>query len=698
MLFSLALSAKNNIIHSDDRLIETHLNNHLKFLFFISTFYTYIMLFFIGDCVDTSIKNIRFNNLLYFFGVEIFGKMWQSCKKKRVQMDFEPPIYTLKNVFLSFGSNPLFSDVDLHLTKGSKSCLIGRNGSGKSTLLKIIAGLIEPDGGEIFIQPGIKISYMSQESDFKSFSTLRDIVISGLGTQTANEEYKADILIKEFGILQNQNPKTASGGELKKAALAKALISEPDILLLDEPTNHLDIVTIEKLEEIINRFAGAVIVISHDKAFLNNISTSTIWLDRGTLRQNDKGFSCFETWQEQIIDQEIIAQKFLNKRIEEETRWLHKGVTARRKRNMGRLRRLQQLRTERKEQIKQLGSVNLEIDKGSIQSKMIIEAKHISKAFGERKIIDDFSIRVLRGNKIGIVGPNGVGKSTLIKLLTKRMEPDSGTVRLAKNLQEAYFDQNRMTLDTSKTLWKTLCPEGDYINVRGTPRHVVSYLKDFLFTSDQINTPVSVLSGGEKNRLILAAALAQPSNFLVLDEPTNDLDMDTLDLLQEVLSDYEGTVLIVSHDRDFLDKVTTSLLYMTGDGKIGEYVDSYSDLLKEQKQNTKKSLKTTVKSPIRDQSSDMRQNSRDGTSSAPTKRKLSFKQVHQLKTLPGEIEALEKDIQILEKRIEDPDFYQKDAAAFHDTVNKLAQKREILDRLENTWLELEILQEEINNQ
>lgn len=613
-------------------------------------------------------------------------------------MDFEPPIYTLKNVFLSFGSNPLFTNVDLHLNKGSKSCLIGRNGSGKSTLLKIIAGLIEPDGGEIFIQPGTKIAYMPQESDFKSFSTLRDIVISGLGTQTPNEEYKADILIKEFGILQNQNPKTASGGELKKAALAKALISEPDILLLDEPTNHLDIVTIEKLEEIINRFAGAVIVISHDKAFLNNISTSTIWLDRGTLRQNDKGFSCFETWQEQIIDQEIIAQKFLNKRIEEETRWLHKGVTARRKRNMGRLRRLQQLRTERKEQIKQPGSVNLEIDKGLIQSKMIIEAKHISKAFGERKIIDDFSIRVLRGNKIGIVGPNGVGKSTLIKLLTKRIEPDSGTVRLAKNLQEAYFDQNRMTLDTSKTLWKTLCPEGDYINVRGTPRHVVSYLKDFLFTSDQINTPVSVLSGGEKNRLILAAALAQPSNFLVLDEPTNDLDMDTLDLLQEVLSDYEGTVLIVSHDRDFLDKITTSLLYMTGDGKIGEYVGCYSDLLKEQKQNTKKSLKTAVKSPIRDQSSDMRRNSHDGIPPAPAKRKLSFKQAHQLKTLPSEIEALEKDIQILEKRIEDPDFYQKDAAAFHDTVNKLAQKREILDRLENTWLELEILQEEINNQ
>lgn len=615
-------------------------------------------------------------------------------------MDKEPPIYTLKNVYLSFGSNPLFREVDLHLSRGSKYCLIGRNGSGKSTLLKVIAGIFDPDGGEIFIQPGTKISYMPQESDFESFSSLRDIVISGLGMHKGDEEYKADILINELDIRQDQSPQMASGGELKKAALAKALVGEPDILLLDEPTNHLDIVTIEKLEEIINRFTGAVIVISHDKAFLNNISTSTIWLDRSTLRQNDKGFSYFETWQEQIIDQEIIAQKFLNKRIEEETRWLHKGVTARRKRNMGRLRRLQQLRMERKEQIKQLGTVNLEIDKGTIQSKMIVEAKHITKAFGQRNIVDDFSIRILRGNKIGIVGPNGAGKSTLIKLLTKRLEPDSGTVRLAKNLQEAYFDQNRITLDTSKTLWKTLCPEGDYINVRGTPRHVVSYLKDFLFTSDQINTPVSVLSGGEKNRLILAVALAMPSNFLVLDEPTNDLDMDTLDLLQEALDEYQGTILIVSHDRDFLDKVTTSLLYMKGDGKINEYVGSYSDLLKEQKQiDAKKSSKTVIKSSIHPHLPESNQSGKNkgiSNTSSAQKRKLSFKQVHQLKMLPGEIEALEKEIQTMEKRIEDPEFYQKDAAAFNDTVNKLAQKRETLEQLENTWLELEILQEEIN--
>lgn len=616
-------------------------------------------------------------------------------------MEYEPPIYTLKNIFLSFGSNPLFSDVDLHLTRGSKSCLIGRNGSGKSTLLKVIAGLIEPDGGEIFIQPGTKISYMPQESDFRSFASLRDIVVAGLGSHKADEEYKADILIKEFDIRQEQSPQNASGGELKKAALAQALISEPDILLLDEPTNHLDIVTIEKLEEIINRFAGAVIVISHDKAFLNNISTSTIWLDRGTLRQNDKGFANFEAWQEQIIEQEIIAQKFLNKRIEEETRWLHKGVTARRKRNMGRLRRLQQLRAERKEQIKQQGSVNLEIDKGSIQSKMIIEAKHISKAFNDRPIVDDFSIRILRGNKIGIVGPNGAGKSTLIKLLTKRLEPDGGSVRLAKNLEEAYFDQNRLTLDTSKTLWKTLCPEGDYINVRGTPRHVVSYLKNFLFTSDQINTPVSVLSGGEKNKLILAVALAKPSNFLVLDEPTNDLDMDTLDLLQEVLSDYEGTILIVSHDRDFLDKVTTSLLYMKGDGKISEYVGSYSDLLKEQKQTAtlKKTSKPTGKATSRTQTVAPSQGNtgvKPANSRAPVKRKLSFKQVHQLKTLPGEIEALEKEIRQMEIRLNDTDFYQKDPTAFHETVSELTKKRAALEEMENTWLELEILQEEIN--
>lgn len=600
-------------------------------------------------------------------------------------MDVIAPIYTIKDAHLSFGLHPLFTGLDLFIKRGDKTCLIGRNGSGKSTLLKVIAGMIEPDRAEIFIQPGIKISYMPQESDFSGYTSLKEVILSGLDSGQTADTYKADILIQQLDIDADQDPSKASGGERKKASLARALIGDPDILLLDEPTNHLDIETIEKLEEIINTFAGAVIIISHDRSFLNHISTSTIWLDRGVLRANDKGYAYFEEWQEQIINQEIIEQKNLAKRIEEETQWLHKGVTARRKRNMGRLRRLQQLRLERKEQIKQIGSINLEIDKGSIQSKMIVEAKHVSKVFGDRELVKDFSIRILRGNKIGIVGPNGAGKTTLIKLMTKRLDPDSGSVRIAKNLEEAYFDQNRITLDTSKTLWKTLCPEGGHIFVRGAYRHVVSYLKDFLFTSAQANTPVSALSGGEKNRLMLAVALAKPSNFLVLDEPTNDLDMDTLDLLQEALDEYQGTILIVSHDRDFLDKVATSLLYMKGDGTITEFVGTYTDLLTQQKNKStaqkKEKIITKEKSP--------------SSCPAPKKLKLSFQQMHLLKTLPNDIAKLEKEIYALEQDINDPAFYEKHVTDFNQILTLLAQKRASLEQMENTWLELELLQEEI---
>ena len=475
-------------------------------------------------------------------------------------MSVEPPIYALKSVSLSFGTNQLFSDVNLYINRGDKISLIGRNGSGKSTLLKVISGVQEPDSGEIFIQPGIKIAYMPQEPDFSGFTTLRDVILSGLSDKTQN--YKADKLIQLFNINADISPLTASGGEKRKAALAKTLIGDPDILLLDEPTNHLDITTIEILENVIKNFLGAVVVISHDRMFLSNISQTTFWLDRGILRRNNKGFKFFEEWQDQVIEQEIIEQKNLNKKLEEETEWLHKGVTARRRRNQGRLRRLQQLRLERKEQIKQIGNINLNVEEGDYRSKLVIEAKNISKSFGEHLIVKDFSTRIIKGNKIGIAGPNGAGKTTLIKLLTKRLEPDSGFVRIGKNLQEAYFDQNRLSLDPKKTLWQTLCDKGDHILVHGQYRHVIAYLKDFLFRPDQAHCPVSALSGGEKNRLMLAVALAQPSNFLVLDEPTNDLDMDTLDLLQEVLSDYEGTMLIVSHDRDFLDRVVTSVIYI----------------------------------------------------------------------------------------------------------------------------------------
>ncbi len=597
-------------------------------------------------------------------------------------MSKEPPIYTLKDISLTFGVRPLFTSVSLNISKGDKICLVGRNGSGKSTLLKVISGNIIPDTGEIFIQPGTKISYMEQNETFKEYNTLKDIVLAGISSSNkTEEEYKADILINDLEIDAKASPLTASGGELKKASLAKALISNPDILLLDEPTNHLDIKTIEKLEKIINENKGAVIVISHDRSFLNKISNKTLWLDRGVVYTNNQGFSTFESWQEELLEQEIIKQKNLNKKIEEETEWLHKGVTARRKRNQGRLRRLQQLRQERKEQIKKIGSVELEIKEGDMRSKLVMEAKHISKTFGSRDIVKDFSIRVLKGNRIGIVGPNGAGKTTLIKMLTKNLEPDTGFVRLGKNLEMAYFDQNREKLDPEKTLWRTLCGEGDHIYVRGHYRHVVAYLKDFLFTPDQAKSPVSCLSGGEKNRLMLALSLAKESNFLVLDEPTNDLDMDTLDLLQEVLDEYQGTILLISHDRDFLDKISTSMLYMKGDGSIIEHVGSYDELYKKyinikNKEEKKDVVKRQDKSQIKSETKSL---------------KLSYKDQRLYEVLPSEIEKLEKEILNIEKELADNTLFARDENKFYNLTKKLEEFKQEKDEKETKWLEIELL-------
>lgn len=598
----------------------------------------------------------------------------------------EAPVYTLRNISLSFGDNRLFEDVTLAVNKGDKICLVGRNGSGKSTLLKVIAGLITPDGGEIFVQPGVVVSYMPQEPDLSAFATLKEAVLSGLDKdETGANTYLADILLDKLKIDGALSPASASGGECRKAALARALVNNPDILLLDEPTNHLDITTIETLEDIIKDFRGAVIVISHDRMFLKDVSTATFWLDRGRMHLSNKGFSFFESWQEEIINQEIINQNNLNKKIAEETEWLHKGVTARRRRNMGRLRRLIELRRERKEQIKQVGNINLSIDEGDFRSKLVIEAKHISKSFGSRDIIKDFSTRIIRGNKIGIVGPNGAGKTTLIKLLTKRLAPDSGHVRIGKNLEEAYFDQNRLTLDLKKTLWQTLCDKGDYIMVQGHWRHVVAYLKDFLFKPAQANCPVAALSGGEKNRLMLAKALAQPSNFLVLDEPTNDLDMDTLDLLQEVLDKYTGTILIVSHDRDFLDRVAGSIIYLKGDGTAYEHAGSYSDLLAKLKEKsavqTKASQKTAPK-PV---------------SPPKTVKKLSYNQQRMLEVLPQEIDALDKEIAALTAELSDPDLYQSNPARFDEASSALEEKQHEKASKEEAWLEVSILAESLNS-
>lgn len=598
-------------------------------------------------------------------------------------MSVEPPIYALKAISLSFGTNLLFSDVNLYINRGDKISLIGRNGSGKSTLLKVISGVQEPDSGEIFIQPGIKIAYMPQEPDFSNFTTLRDVILSGLSDKTLN--YKADKLIQLFNINADISPLTASGGEKRKAALAKTLIDDPDILLLDEPTNHLDITTIEILENIIKNFSGAVVVISHDRMFLSNISQTTFWLDRGTLRRNNKGFKFFEEWQDQVIEQEIIEQKNLNKKLEEETEWLHKGVTARRRRNQGRLRQLQQLRIERKEQIKQIGNINLNVEEGDYRSKLVIEAKNISKSFGEHLIVKDFSTRIIKGNKIGIAGPNGAGKTTLIKLLTKRLEPDSGFVRIGKNLQEAYFDQNRLSLDPKKTLWQTLCDKGDHILVHGQYRHVIAYLKDFLFRPDQAHCPVSALSGGEKNRLMLAVALAQPSNFLVLDEPTNDLDMDTLDLLQEVLSDYEGTMLIVSHDRDFLDRVVTSVIYMKGDGSVFENAGSYSDILEKIASKNPTNLKDVKKVSTPTPAKDFRKKTA----------KLSYNQQRLLDILPQKVENLEKDIALTEQKLSDGDLYSTNRTEFEKLTTLLMQLKKERDDAENQWLGIQEIKESL---
>lgn len=591
------------------------------------------------------------------------------------------PIYTLRDISLTFGVKPLFTSVSLNICKGDKICLVGRNGSGKSTLLKVISGKISPDHGEVFVQPGMKISYMEQEADFSAYATLKDVILSGLNKDTeSDEKFRADILIDLLEIKADASPLTSSGGELKKAALARALVSEPDILLLDEPTNHLDIATIEKLEEIIKKFSGALVVISHDRSFLTRISNATLWLDRGIVHANNKGFSEYYAWQEEIINQEIIKEKYLNKKLEEETEWLHKGVTARRRRNQGRLRRLQQLRQERREQVKRLGSIDLEIKEADVRSKMVIEAKHLSKKFGEREIIKDFSLRVLRGNRIGIVGANGTGKTTLIKLLTKHLEPDSGHVRIGKNLEITYLDQNREQLDPEKTLWRTLCGEGDHIYVRGHYRHVIAYLKDFLFTAEQAQSPVSCLSGGEKNRLMLALSLAREADFLVLDEPTNDLDMDTLDLLQEVLDEYQGTILLVSHDRDFLDKITTSMLYMRGDGSVIEHIGNYEELYNKYIANAKKAVKsvpTKRETPV-------------SIAKSSKTVKLSYKDQRLYEVLPDEVAKLELEISEIEQKLSEPDFYTRNEQEFMALTEKLQHLKTEKDAKETQWLEIDM--------
>jgi ABC transport system ATP-binding/permease protein len=598
-----------------------------------------------------------------------------------------PPLLALRDSFVTFGGRPLFTGVTLQVSRGDKCCLVGRNGSGKSTLLKVLADDVHLDSGERFVQPGIRLAYLAQAPVIDA-PTLGAWVADGLPAAERDQTYRVEAMLEALKVDGRRAPGELSGGEARRAALARALVGEPDALLLDEPTNHLDLPAILWLEEQLAAFKGALVIISHDRTFLGRVSQQTLWLDRGIVRRNERGFGAFEEWQEQVYAAEEAEQQRMDKRLEAETHWLHRGVTARRKRNMGRLRALMALRKQRAEQIKVQGSVKLGLDSGDVSGRLVIEAKGIGKSYGGRGIVNSFSTRILRGDRVGIIGPNGAGKTTLLRLLTGDLAPDGGELRLGTNLMPAYFDQHRTQLDGETTVWDSLTEgAGDTVNVRGTSRHVVSYLRDFLFEDRQAHSPVKSLSGGERNRLLLAKLLAKPSNLLVLDEPTNDLDMDTLDLLQETLADYEGTLLMVSHDRDFLDRLATSVIAVEGDGRIAEYVGGYSDYLRQRPAPA--AAPATKPAPAKPTAG----RTNGGERPRPATR-LSYKEQRELDDLPARLDSLHAELGSLEAEIADPGLYAKDSGRFARITEALERTRQALAEAEERWLELEMKREE----
>jgi ATP-binding cassette subfamily F protein uup len=592
-----------------------------------------------------------------------------------------PPILALRSASLGLGRKRLFDQLDVSLAKGERVCLIGRNGTGKSTLMKVLAGMVDLDSGERFLQPRTVVAYLPQEPDFGGHATAGAFVAAALpeSVEPALRRVMAESVLGRLGLDPEQPTSPLSGGEARKISLAAALVVEPEVLLLDEPTNHLDIAAIEWLERELEAYPGALVIISHDRRLLTNVSAITWWLDRARIRVHDKGFGDFENWSEQVLAEEEANLYRLQKRIESEEHWLHRGVTARRKRNMGRLRRLQDLRLQKRTWVGRTGSVDLRMDAGQSSGTLVIEAKHIAKSFGERVIVEDFSTRILKGDRIGLIGPNGVGKTTLLKMLTGEIEPDQGSVRLGTNLTIARFDQTRAALDPDATPWTTLCPEGgDQVNVLGRWQHVVGYLRSFLFEEEQARTPIRVLSGGERNRLLLAKILAAPSNLLVLDEPTNDLDMDTLDLLQETLDGYEGTVMVVSHDRDFLDRVATSTIVFEPEGKVREYAGGYSDWL-------------VQRAPPPEQARPKAEP--DRPKSERPKRPMETRLLRELERLPGKMEAAAAEIAALEEKLGAADFYRRDPDGFAKVNAGVEAKRAQLAAMEERWLELETMKE-----
>src|SRR5690349_198884 len=487
------------------------------------------------------------------------------------------PLLTLAGIKYHLGGQPILDGVDLAIAPGERLSLVGRNGAGKSTLLRILAGEPIADGGTRFLQPGTTVATLPQEPDFAGHASVAHYVASALPQSQGVADYRVEALLAEMKLEGTRVPNSLSGGEARRAALARVLVAEPDVMLLDEPTNHLDLPTIEWLEEKLLGWKGAYVLVSHDRRFLANLARAVLWLDRGIVRRLDKDYAAFEGWSTEILEREATERHKLDRLIERETEWAGKSIRARRTRNEGRLCALTELRKQRRQQIGPTGRATIEVGTAEQSGTLAITARNISKRFGERAIVENFSTRIFRRDRIGLIGPNGAGKTTLLRMLIGELEPDTGSVKLGANLVPVVIDQKRIALDPDKTPWEILADRNDHLLVRGRQMHVMSYLREYLFRDEQARQPVRTLSGGERNRLLLAKALAAPSNLLVLDEPTNDLDADTLDLLQEALSDYDGSVLLVSHDRDFLDRLVTSTIAMEGDGTAIEYAGGYSD-------------------------------------------------------------------------------------------------------------------------
>ena len=596
------------------------------------------------------------------------------------------PLLQMSDISLTFGGDPVFDGLDLVVQPNDRVALVGRNGSGKSTLMKVMAGLVEPDHGTRVLSPGVSVGYMEQHPDLSRFTTLGDFAVSGL---EPGQDYLVERVAEGLKFKLDAPVGTASGGERRRAALAKLLAEAPDLMLLDEPTNHLDIHANEWLEAELSQTRAGFVLISHDRAFLRALTRATLWVDRGQVRRQEKGFEHFEAWRDKVWDEEDTSRHKLNRKIKAEARWAVEGISARRKRNQGRVRALGDLRAERAAQINRQGAAEMALEAGPKSGRKVIEARGISKSYDDRVILNDFDLRVMRGETIALVGPNGAGKTTLLKMLIGQETPDTGSVQHGTGLEVAVFDQNRTGLVEDDSLWENLVgdPEmrvsgkADQVMVRGAPKHVVGYLKEFLFSDAQARAPVRSLSGGEKARLILAKIMARQSNLLVMDEPTNDLDVETLDLLQELITAYDGTVLVVSHDRDFLDRVAERTIAMEGDGRATIYPGGWSDYQAQRENHNddidKKKEKTKPKG------AKIKQDVKAGSDG------LSFTERHRLEALPAEMDRLTAEIAKLEEFLMDPDLFTKEPVKFKKATEGLTQRQQGLAAAEEEWLLLE---------